>query len=182
VHELSTVRENSALTLSGLPLLRSVTVHQLSFLFRIQYHHSSCVQRVCTFLCECVCWSRRRLLGVCVSASGAGKCGWNMSTRPHLSLRWDSCKSSLTRSFRWERRECSDRQYARVSAVSGRCAAPERQLEGVLVYNDPTTSQSASEIRTSRQLDRQPVIYCKNTIKSHLISILRLHCLHFDIR
>jgi hypothetical protein len=30
----------------------------------------------------------RRRLGVCISASGAVKCGWNMSIQPHRSLRW----------------------------------------------------------------------------------------------
>ena len=90
--------------------------HFLSF-FKIQYRSSSCAQRICTFLCEGAKESvgeNRKLLGVCVSVSSAVKCVWNtMSIQPHRSLRWECCNSSSTRSFRWERRAHSDRQYAR---------------------------------------------------------------------
>ena len=39
-----------------------------------------------------------------------------------------------------------DLRYATAPTVSGPCAAPEWRWEGIPVYNDPTTSQSAGEI------------------------------------
>ena len=87
---MPTVRENSALARSrdsdGNQLKQALmlTVHRLSSLFRIWYHRSSCVQRVCTFMCKRAKGfvEQRRWLGVCVSVSGTVKCGWNMLIRP----------------------------------------------------------------------------------------------------
>jgi hypothetical protein len=55
-----------------------------------------------------------------------------VNTAPSESVQ-GKLQFQLDSEFQMERRVCSNRRHARASTVSGLCAAPERQLEGVRV-------------------------------------------------